>query len=481
MTSTPEDGGHAVVIGASMTGLAVAKALVGYFDRVTVLDRDVLPESTMQRRGVPQGRHIHVLLTAGKQALEDLFPGITDEMSADGAIVADLGLCTRMYVNGHRLALAPAGDEDVVASRPFVESHVRARLRDEPAVTLIERREARELVVSDDGRRVVGVEVASRDGDSATEQMDADLVVDCSGRRSPSPQWLEGLGGRPPPVDELRVDLQYATRRYRLPPDILDGDLLALITPLPDTPRGGSIGLMEDGEWIVTLAGMGGTRPPLDRRGFEDYAASLAAPDIHDAIVQGQPLDEPAPYRYPANRRQRYERLRDIPQGFLVAGDAVGSFNPIYGQGMTVAALEARMLRDLLDRGAVPDPRTWFRMIAPIVDVPWDLAVGGDLTVRCIEGHRPLQIRLANAYMERYYRAAEHDPTLGVLFMRVSSLLEPPTRLTRPTTMTRVLRGNLRRRPGSSDAPRGPMRDHHDVAAGSGLRRRGDHGTTVRG
>ena len=196
---------------------------------------------------------------------------------------------------------------------------------------------------------------------------------------------------------------------------------------------------------MVTLAGLGGTEPPSDVAGFEAYAASLAIPDLYEAMRAGEPVGEPARYRYPSNLRRRYERLEEFPDGLLVAGDALCSFNPVYGQGMTVAAMEAVTLRRLLEDGGVPEARTWFRAITPMVEVPWDLAVGGDLAIRCIEGRRSLQTRLVNAYMERYYRAAVEDPLLGVLFTQVSSLLEPPERLLRPATVTRVVRGNLRR------------------------------------
>ena len=448
--------GHAIVVGASMAGLSIAKALTGSFDRVTVLDRDGIPDDIANRKGVPQGRHLHVLLTAGGDALEELFPGLLDEFVADGAATGDLGVRGRMCVNGHRLARGRLGRDDILASRPFVEGHVRGRVREDPAVIFTQGRRVRALVTTGDRRRVVGVEVVPNTGDGSSETLAADLVVDCSGRRSRMPAWLEGLGYRPPDVDELRVEVRYATRQYRLPADALGGDLFALITPAPDQPRGGGMALIEGDRWMVTLVGMGGEQPPLDPNGYDAFAARLPAGDIRDAIAQGQALDQPVAFRYPANVRRRYERLRDFPEGLLVAGDAVCSFNPIYGQGMTVAALEAVALRGLLDQGMVPSARSWFRSIAPIVDVPWDLAIGSDLAIPSIEGRRSLQIRLVNRYMDRFYIAAAHDPVLAVMFGRVSSLLDSPTRLLHPATVARVIRGNLRR------PPRQPLRTSTD-------------------
>jgi 2-polyprenyl-6-methoxyphenol hydroxylase-like FAD-dependent oxidoreductase len=437
--------GHAVVLGGSMAGLAAASALTTRFDAVTIVDRDVLPDGHADRQGVPQGRHVHVLLTPGKAALERLFPGLVDGLAADGAVLADLAERGRMWVNGRQLALGPAGPADVSASRPFVEGHVRARVRDDATITILERHQATELVADRTRRRITGLRVADRAG-VTPRTIGADLVVDCSGRGSRAPRWLSALGYASPPVDEVRVDLRYATRQYRLPADVLDGDLLAMVGPLADDPRAGWLSRVEGDRWTLTLAGMAGVRPPIDPDGFEAFAASLATPVLHRAIRSGDPLDEPVAFGYPASTRRRYDRVRDLPDGFLVAGDAVCSFNPIYGQGMTVAALEALALRSFLEQGQVPSARTWFRAITPLIDTPWDLAVGGDLAIDGIEGRRTAADRLLDRYMDRYFAAAEHDAVLGVRFARVTSLLEPPGRLLHPASVARVLTGNLRHR-----------------------------------
>ena len=436
---------HAVVLGASVAGLAMAKALRTRFAHVTVVDRDSLPSDGAHRRGVPQARHLHVLLTPGKAALEELFPGLVERLAAGGAVLADLGERGRMWVNGKRLALGPTGPADVSATRPFLERHIRALARADAAITFLDRHEGRGLVVDDGGQQVVGLRVAARP-DGAERMLPADLVVDCSGRSSRVPSWLAELGYPSPQVEQLRVDLRYVTRHYRLPDDVLDGDLLAMVGPLPHDPRAGWLARVEHDRWTLTLAGLGGVRPPTDPDRFEAFAATLATPVLHAAIRRGQALDDPVAFRYPASTRHRYDRLRRFPAGLLVAGDAVCSFNPIYGQGMTVAALEAVAVRGFLAAGQVPSARAWFRAINPIIDAPWDLAVGGDLAIACIEGHRTLATRLLNRYLDRYVTAAQHDPVLGVRFARVTSLLDPPSSLLRPASVGRVIAGNARAR-----------------------------------
>ncbi|HVL97975.1 MAG TPA: FAD-dependent monooxygenase [Egibacteraceae bacterium] len=435
---------HAVVVGASMAGLAVAKALSSVYGRVTVLDRDRVPEGVAHRSGVPQGRHAHALLPAGADALEELFPGVLDDMVADGATRADPGARGRWCVSGHRLARGPLGRDTILATRPFIEAHVRRRLQEHPAVRIRSRCDVRGLVASTDRRRVLGLRVRSPDDGDVEKTFAADLVVDCSGRRSRTPQWLEGLGYAGPQVEQLHVDLRYATRRYHLPSGALDDDVVVFVGPTPDGPRGAVMMRVEGDRWLVTLAAMGGERPPADPDAYESFAAQLPMHDLADALRQGEPLDDPAEFRYPANTRHRYERVRAMPDGLLVAGDAVCSFNPIYGQGMTVAAMEAVALRRLLGAGTAPDPRTWFSTTADIVKVPWALAVGADLGIRCIRGRRTLRIRLANAYIARFHAAAAHDSALGVLFAQVAGLVERPQRLLSPSTVTRVIRGNLR-------------------------------------
>jgi len=434
-------GDHAIVVGAGMAGLGIAQALTTGFRRVTVVERDRLPTGSEHRRGVPQDRHLHLLLPAGINALEHLFGGLVAQLRDDGAVTAGTDRI-RLCLNGHRLAPARSGQPALFASRPFLEAHVRRRVLAEPSITMREQARVTGLVLSDDRRRVEGIEIAAAHG-GATQVLGAELVVDCSGRRSLLPGWLTELGHRAPEITELDVGVQYATRRYELPDVVLDGDRHILVGPTPDGPRGGAMTNVEDGSWLVTLFAMAGERAPTDDRSFERFAAQLPIGDIHQAIGAGRALDQPARYRFPTNRRHHYEQLHELPAGLLAAGDSVCSFNPIYGQGMSVAALEAKALQAQLRHGTDPSARSWFRQIAGVIDTAWQLAVGADLAVEAIEGRRPIPVRILNRYLFRLQAAAVHDPRLTAQLIRVVGLVDPPARLLHPTMSWPVLRHAL--------------------------------------
>ena len=430
---------RAVVIGASIAGLLAAHALSDSYGQVTVIDRDELPDTPRHRRGVPHGRHLHALAARGQQALEELLPGLTAAVVADGAPAGDLLADARFYLSGHRLAQAHSGLTLLCASRPLLEHHVRARLRTLPNLRFVERCDVVGLVTSPDGHRVTGVRVLRRADGSADEVLDADLVVDASGRSSRTPAWLEALGYPPPQQDQVQIGLSYATRTYRLPAAALDGNLAILIAATPQHPRTGALQRLEDDRCMLTLAGILGDHPPTDPDGFVAFARSLPFPDIWESIRDAEPLDDPVAFRFPASVRHRYERLRRVPAGLLVTGDALCSFNPIYGQGMTVAALEALALRRHLASGDEPQPRRWFRDLARVVDVPWQMAAGGDLMFPDVPGHRTLKIRLLGAYLTRLHAAAAHDAHLAVAFLQVAGLVSPPQSLLRPGIALRVL------------------------------------------
>jgi 2-polyprenyl-6-methoxyphenol hydroxylase-like FAD-dependent oxidoreductase len=436
---------HAVVIGGSMAGLLAARVLAEAYARVTVVDRDDLAPSGAPRRGVPQGRHIHALLAGGQQALEELFPGLTRELAAHGAPVGDVLGDARLLFGGHRLARAEAGLTVVSASRPLLEERVRARVRALPRVTSAPRADVAGLRASPDGGRVTGVRLVQRADGSAAAVLGADLVVDASGRGSRAPAWLDGLGFGRPGEDRVHVGVRYATRRYRLPARALGGDLACIHGPAPDRPRGGALARLEGDMWMVTVFGLLGDDPPTDPEGFLAFARSLPFPDLHEALRGGEPVDDPVAFAFPANLRRRYERMRRLPEGFLVMGDALCSFNPVYGQGMTVAAQQALALREQLTGGDSLDCRRALRSIAAVVDIPWRLTVGADFALPGVAGRRPAGTRVMNRYVARLQAAAAHDPAVARAFVRVTGLVDRPEALLRPAIARRVLRRGVGR------------------------------------
>ena len=311
---------RAVVVGASMAGLLAARVLTDSYGQVTVIDRDELPGTPTHRRGVPHGRHLHALAARGQQALEELLPGLTAELVAEGAPVGDLLGDARFYLSGHRLRQAHSGLVLLCASRPLLEHHVRARLRTLPNLRFLDRCDVVGLVASPDGRRVTGVRVLRRADGSAEELLDADLVVDASGRGSRTPAWLEALGYPPPQREQVRIGLSYATRTYRLPAGALDGDLAMLVAATPQHPRTGAMQRLEGDRWMLTLAGILGDDPPTDPDGFVEFARSLRFPDVWESIRDAEPLDDPVAFRFPASVRHRYERAAPFPSRLAADG-----------------------------------------------------------------------------------------------------------------------------------------------------------------
>ncbi|MCV7410924.1 2-polyprenyl-6-methoxyphenol hydroxylase-like oxidoreductase [Mycobacterium florentinum] len=440
-------GNHAVVLGASMAGLLAARSLSEFFDAVTVVERDPLPDTGVPRRGVPQGRHLHALLPRGAQVIEEFFPGILDELVVDGAHYMDGRDLSQLHYNvgGHLLARSGSatGCTAYLATRPFLEDHVRARLRTIGNVTLLDEHDIVELTATPDHHRVTGARVVGRrSGEELT--LRADLVVDATGRAARTPTWLDALGYDRTREDQVMVELTYVSQLLSMAPDALH-ELGFLVGPVPGRPRGLAILHTENDTWVFTVFGIASHGPHPDLRSMCEFVEDIAPPQLLAAVKAAKPIGEPTRHRQPSSRWRRYDKLRRFPQGLLVIGDAICSFNPIYGQGMTVAALEALALRDCLSRGTVNLARRFFQAAAIPIRTAWELSANPDLCLPEIEGTPPVLTRLLNAYVDRVLTAAEYDPAALNQFFRVTSLVEPAARLLRPGMLWRAALANRRR------------------------------------
>jgi 2-polyprenyl-6-methoxyphenol hydroxylase-like FAD-dependent oxidoreductase len=430
---------RAVVIGASMAGLLAARALSETFTSVVVIDRDVLPDSPVSRRGVPQGRQLHGLLATGLRGLDRLFPGLEAELIAAGGVLTDLQAGIHWYIDGHLIKPEPSDLVGLAVSRPLLEFRVRERVAALPGVEIIDNCDVLNLLTVEEGRRVVGVGIIPRADGASASTIEADLVVDATGRGSRTPVWLEELGYQRPPEAKVPVDITYVARTYRREPHQLDGRQGTALATYPGSRRGAFLMAMEGDRFILGAGGVFGEQPPMDDEALLAYADSLPVKDYAEFLRTATRLTEPVKMRYPASVRRHYEALTDFPDGYLVLGDALCSFNPIYGQGMTVAALEATLLRDLLAvRSGDQLARRFFRGAAKLIDTPWMIAAGSDLRFPEAGSVLPLKGRLLNRYLGRVYRAAEQDSVVAATFLRVINLVDGPERLLAPGVVARV-------------------------------------------
>jgi pimeloyl-ACP methyl ester carboxylesterase/2-polyprenyl-6-methoxyphenol hydroxylase-like FAD-dependent oxidoreductase len=374
-------------------------------------------------------------------------------MVADGAATYAALEEMRLVIGGWEFARASLGRRAISAGRPFIERHVRRRVCALDNVEVIDGCDAVGLTASAGGERVTGVRLLRRADGSAEETLTADLVVAASGRGARVPAWLGGLGYPAPDEERLAIDVRYATRHVRLAPGALNGDRMVLIGAHAGRPRALFLFAQEHGGWILGLGGYGPAhRPPSDDAGFDAFAAGVAPPDVYEAIRTATPLDEIATLAFPTGVRRRYERLRRFPRGLLVCGDAICSFNPLYGQGMTVAAAQAVALRDCLERGEHDLARRFFAAVSEPVEDAWSLAVGADLGLPQVPGRRPARVRAVNAYLRRLHAVAAHDPDVAAAFATVIAMLERPPSVLRPGVVARVARGRRR----SAGAPAAP-------------------------
>ncbi|WP_432029310.1 FAD-dependent oxidoreductase [Streptomyces sp. 1222.5] len=433
-------GERAVVLGGSMAGLLAARVLADSYDEVLVVERDTITGTTTARKGVGQGRHVHGLLARGQQILDELFPGFTDEAVEAGVPTGDLGEL-RWFFNGRRLSPGTTGLICVSATRPVLESRVRERVAALPGVVLLERHDIAGLVADDTRDTVTGVRVQSQEPGAQERTIEADLVVDATGRGSRTPLWLEEFGYERPDEERIRIDLSYTTRKFRLRDDaVLDGDLSINPVSSPSHRRGAFLSRIEGGLVVVSLTGVLGDSAPADLPGFLEWTRTLPVSDIHDVLHDAEPVDDGAVFRYPASQRRRYERLSRFPNRFLVFGDAACSFNPVYGQGMTVAALEALVLREHLSRGEV-DPTAFLADIAQVIEVPWQFSAGADLGYPEVEGERTPEWEASGAFMAALHAAAVVDGEVTATFMRVAGLVATPDALMSPDMLRRVEEG----------------------------------------
>jgi 2-polyprenyl-6-methoxyphenol hydroxylase-like FAD-dependent oxidoreductase len=434
-------GRQAIVVGASMGGLLAARVLSEYFGHVTMFERDATPDSREHRKGVPQSRSTHGLLTRGSRTLETLFPGFRDDILAEGAIDGDIVDGSIWHISGVTLKSAPSDLRGYLVSRPTLENTVRRRVRRLANVEIVERCDARGLVIDADRGRVAGVRVRAAGSGDESHVVAGDLVVDASGRAALGQRWLPEIGYRPAPEERVEIGTASITRLFRRRPQDAHGKNIVVVGACPPDWRFGVMLAQEDDRWTVTLGGYFGDEAPADDAGFVEFARRLPRREIYEVVRNAAPLSEPIPYHFQASVRRRFERLSVFPDGYLVFGDGHCSFNPSYGQGMSVACAEAMALDECLRAGTGSLARRFFNAAAKVIDAPWQIAVGSDLRHPRVLAPRPAPVRFVNWYLGRLHYAAQSDAVLTARFLAVANLLEPPASLFAPGVLWRVWRG----------------------------------------
>ena len=443
MTSTLI-GRQAVVVGAGMAGLPAARALADYFEHVIVLERDALPLEASYRNGTPQARHTHALLAGGQRALTELFPGFQRDLAGAGAVPLRVGLDLRLERPGYDPF--PARDISVVAyamSRPLIEHTVRRRVTQHANIVIREHCRAQEIVATPDGAAVSAIRFENGEGKSET--LSTDLVVEASGRGNLTLGFLESIGRPRPEETIIGVDIGYATAVFAIPEDAPTG-WKAVMTF--DSPARGGLGAvmipLEGNRWIVTLVGRHGDKPPGDLDGFLGYAQQLRTPTIYNAIKAAEQRGEIARFAFPASVWRHFERIEDFPRGLLPFGDSICRFNPVYGQGMSVAAQEACLLHELLkEHSGEADPfaglaSAFFAKAAMLIETPWALSAVPDLADPKTEGQRPEDLQQRLGFAEALNHLAADDPAVHKLLFEVLHLLKPGSALNDPALVDRV-------------------------------------------
>jgi 2-polyprenyl-6-methoxyphenol hydroxylase-like FAD-dependent oxidoreductase len=439
-------GKQAVVIGAGMAGLTAAGALADHFDQVIVLERDTLPSEPTYRAGTPQARHVHALLLSGQRALSELFPGFEQDLAQAGAVPLRVGLDVRIERPGYDpFPQRDLGWFSYAMSRPTIERAVRRRTESRSNITLLQRCRVQEVLASPNpnGEAVTGVRYENDNG--ASQTIAADLVVDASGRGALTLALLQSIGRPLPEETTIGIDLGYATCVFAIPDDAsTDWKGVMTFGQAPQNSRGGLMLPLEGNRWMATIGGRHGDVPSGDAESFLTYARALRTPTIYNAISHARRLDGVARYGFPESVRRHFERLDVFPRGLLPIGDAICRFNPVYGQGMSVAALEASLLQRLLVRlegdsdpiaGLAP---TFFAEVQTLIETPWSVAIL-DFVFPDTRGQRPADFETTLKFGIALTRLAAEDPAVHKLTAEVQNLLKPRSVYRDPVLVQRVL------------------------------------------
>ncbi len=439
---------HAVVIGASIAGLCAARVLSDFYARVTVFERDDLPSAPANRAAVPQDRHVHLLMARGAAEFDGLFPGLLNDMVAAGVpILENRPDCIYFGAAGHLLGTEHRLRKEFTAyvpSRPHLEWQIRRRVQDIANVA-IQQRAVSEPRFDAAAQQVTGVQLDSAAGAApeCPEFVAADLVVDATGRGSRLPVWLEQWGYERPREELLDLGISYATHQLRIPEGML-AEKVVVCGASREQPLGLGMLFYEDRTWTLTTFGVAKVKPPQTFSEIRVLAQKLLPAHFTDALEQAEPIGEVAFHRYPTSKRRRYDKLDRFPAGIVPLGDAVASYDPTYGQGMTMTSLQAGHLRRALQAPDGELARRLNRATNRTTRPVWTMTTIGDHTFHHANGPKRWWYRPVGALFDQFLGAAETDPVLAEWFLRRFSLLDSLYMVPPPKIVGRTMAHNMR-------------------------------------
>jgi 2-polyprenyl-6-methoxyphenol hydroxylase-like FAD-dependent oxidoreductase len=449
-----QDASKAIVIGGSIAGLLAAKVLLKYFNRVLILERDKFSTNPEPRQGIPQSYHPHVLLMQGQQILEQLFPGLTAELSFEGALGIDWTADFRWHLGAGWAPRFPSGLVSTACTRDLLEATIRQRLIKDTRVEILETHQVQGLLADASHHRVTGVRV--QNAQKQNVEITAQLVVDASGRGSKTSKWLKDIGYSEPKETTVRSFLGYSTCWYQsLNEENLNCKMLYLMPKPPHQNSGAVMQKTEKGRWLVNLIGVGKNYPPTDELDFIKFAKNMHDPVVYEAIRDAKPLSPIYGYQRTENHRRHYEKLSSRPESFIIMGDAACAFNPVYGQGMTTAARGAIALDQCLRQYQKSNSQInlkgfskYFQeKLAKVNDIPWMMATSDDFRWPTTEGEKPsFSVRLIQKYLIGVQEEVPKNKFIFQKLVEAVHLIKSPISLLHPFIAGAVFQKNVFRK-----------------------------------
>ena len=439
---------RAVVIGGSIAGFLASHVLSKYFEEVILIEKDRYTDDNTIRNGVPQANHVHLLLVKGREILEEFFPNLEDELIKKGANKIDFLKDSR-----YRLPTgwAPRFDSGIITftcTRMLLENTIREQIQKNSKIKIRQEEQVTSYVLRDKNKLSLKTKEA--------KEINADLIVDCTGRNTKTPSWLEEIGYSKPRETKIDSFVGYATRRFipsspssKTSKTKRDWKMLAIFNNPTSNPRTGVIYPIEDGKWLVGLYGIGKNYPPTDEEGFLEFTQNLESTELYDALKDATPDSEIYGYRVQGSRKYHYEEMSKWPENFIVLGDAVSVFNPYYGQGITSAALAAKTLDDMLKESKKEKDFTkkFQKKIAKTISLPWVLGTSEDMRWPTTIGKRPNAItRMVQNHAQRVLLLAPKSTLATKSFLQMMHMKKPPTILFHPLLLIQVIAESLGKR-----------------------------------